>query len=199
MNQVILVVFVSMSTICEYFLLNFLAFFSQRQFIQLCKTLYDIFHELPEEQELYHALATVGTLLLQIGEVGKRFSTSSSQSVPSPDVEVASPVGSQGSEGDRSADALSKLSLESSTENQDVNSSRDSSDTVNKEKKPSGAEVDSAWSISFEQYLASMLTEPALVKYFEQRVDLTPVIEKFRNRRLYSRSESTTNSPTASI
>ena len=41
----------------------------QVQFIQLCKTMYDMFSEHLEEQKIYHSLATVGTLLLQIGEI----------------------------------------------------------------------------------------------------------------------------------
>ncbi|XP_012893085.1 PREDICTED: TBC1 domain family member 9B-like, partial [Dipodomys ordii] len=47
---------------------------NQEQFIELCKTLYNMFSEDPAEQELYHAIATVASLLLRIGEVGKRFS-----------------------------------------------------------------------------------------------------------------------------
>lgn len=42
---------------------------SQREFIQFCKTLYSMFHEDPEENDLYQAIATVTTLLLQIGSV----------------------------------------------------------------------------------------------------------------------------------
>ncbi|KAK1175874.1 TBC1 domain family member 9-like isoform X1 [Acipenser oxyrinchus oxyrinchus] len=46
---------------------------NQEQFIELCKTLYNMFREDPNEQELYHATATVTSLLLEIGEVGKLF------------------------------------------------------------------------------------------------------------------------------
>ncbi len=52
--------------ICRLFLL-------QSQFIELCKTLYNMFSEDPSEQELYHATATVTSLLLEMGEVGKLF------------------------------------------------------------------------------------------------------------------------------
>lgn len=47
---------------------------NQEQFIELCKTLYNMFSEDPMEQDLYHAIATVASLLLRIGEVGKKFS-----------------------------------------------------------------------------------------------------------------------------
>ncbi|ELT95953.1 hypothetical protein CAPTEDRAFT_186677 [Capitella teleta] len=105
---------------------------NQWQFIQLCKTLYDMFHEDANEQKLYHSLATVGTLLLQIGEVGKKFPSTSR----TPEEEDTPPIPGEV-----------------------------------KSLHESGAKVDVEWSISFEQYLASMLTEPALVKQFEERLD----------------------------
>ena len=124
-----------------------------------------MFHEHPDEQQLYHSLATVGTLLLQIGEVGKKF--------PSTCLSPETPA-------EEAANQMKELNVDDS-----------------KSAREAGAKVDVEWSITFEQYLASMLTEPPLVKYFEERVDLAPSIEKFRNRRLYSRSEST--SPEASL
>ncbi|XP_040851456.1 TBC1 domain family member 9B-like [Ochotona curzoniae] len=48
---------------------------NQEQFIELCKTLYNKFSEDPLEQDLYHAIATVASLL-RISEVGKFFSPS---------------------------------------------------------------------------------------------------------------------------
>ncbi|KAG5851532.1 TBC1 domain family member 8 isoform X1 [Anguilla anguilla] len=46
---------------------------TQREFIQFCKTLYSMFHEAPqEENELFQAIATVTSLVLQIGEVDHR-------------------------------------------------------------------------------------------------------------------------------
>uniref|UniRef100_A0AAY4CBQ1 TBC1 domain family member 9B n=1 Tax=Denticeps clupeoides TaxID=299321 RepID=A0AAY4CBQ1_9TELE len=94
---------------------------NQEQFIELCKTLYNMFSEDPLEQELYHAIATVASLLLRIGEVGKRFTNNGINKKPEP-------KGSPASEGD--------------------------------------------WSITFEQVLASLLTEPVLVDYFEKRGDI---------------------------
>uniref|UniRef100_A0A914W1J8 Rab-GAP TBC domain-containing protein n=1 Tax=Plectus sambesii TaxID=2011161 RepID=A0A914W1J8_9BILA len=44
---------------------------NQTQFIQMWKTFYDLLVEADNEQELYHALAVVGTLLLQLGESRK--------------------------------------------------------------------------------------------------------------------------------
>uniref|UniRef100_A0A8C5ACA1 TBC1 domain family member 8 n=1 Tax=Gadus morhua TaxID=8049 RepID=A0A8C5ACA1_GADMO len=45
---------------------------NQREFIQFCKTLYSMFHGDPGESELFQAIATVTSLVLQIGEVGHR-------------------------------------------------------------------------------------------------------------------------------
>ncbi|XP_054643547.1 TBC1 domain family member 8 [Dunckerocampus dactyliophorus] len=45
---------------------------NQREFIQFCKTLYSMFHGDPEENELFQAIATVTSLVLQIGEASHR-------------------------------------------------------------------------------------------------------------------------------
>ncbi|KAJ8407390.1 hypothetical protein AAFF_G00279640 [Aldrovandia affinis] len=45
---------------------------NQREFIQFCKTLYSMFHGDLEESELFQAIATVTSLVLQIGEVDHR-------------------------------------------------------------------------------------------------------------------------------
>ncbi|GIY50104.1 uncharacterized protein CEXT_348461 [Caerostris extrusa] len=41
-----------------------------RKFIDLWKSMYDMFVMHEDEQRIYHCIATVGTLLLQIGELG---------------------------------------------------------------------------------------------------------------------------------
>ena len=117
----------------------------QTQFIQLCKTFYELFTEEPNEQELFHSIATVATLLLQIGEVGKQF---------------------QSSIGDSSSPRAPTLPDDFS------------------------AATDSGWTISFEQLLASMLTESPLVSYFEKSVDVIPAIDRFRSWRLLRQSSS---------
>uniref|UniRef100_A0AAY4BED0 Rab-GAP TBC domain-containing protein n=1 Tax=Denticeps clupeoides TaxID=299321 RepID=A0AAY4BED0_9TELE len=45
---------------------------NQREFIQFCKTLYTMFHDEPNESELYQAIAMVTSLVLQIGEAGHK-------------------------------------------------------------------------------------------------------------------------------
>ncbi|KAJ7319711.1 hypothetical protein JRQ81_019222 [Phrynocephalus forsythii] len=122
---------------------------SQREFIQFCKTLYSLFHEDPEENELYQAIATVTTLLLQIGEVGQRSSSSGSEEL------------------------TEDLQSEASTSDQDAVFT-DTAKTPRSASLP-GAEGD--WNVSFEHILASLLTEQALVNFFEKSLALKPKLE----------------------
>merc|ERR1711868_362388 len=100
----------------------------QKHFVLLWKTLYALFlgsSEMPEtetEQAAYHAVSVVGTLLLQIGEVGKKFE---------------------------------KVKLE---------------DGDSQEVTQGGSEKD--WKITFEQFLANILTEEILVEQLTKKVDL---------------------------
>ncbi|OCT95254.1 hypothetical protein XELAEV_18012939mg [Xenopus laevis] len=128
---------------------------TQREFIQFCKTLYSLFHEDPEENDLYQSIATVTTLLLQIGEVGLRSSSSGSTSEEFPSV-------------DQQNDA--------STSDQDsVFSDPVKSPTHSSPSSSLSSEPD--WVISFEHILASLLTEQSLVNFFEKPLDLKGKLE----------------------
>lgn len=128
---------------------------SQREFIQFCKTLYSMFHEDPEEKDLYQAIAMVTTLLLQIGEVGQRSSRSSSCS--------------QGSgEGPRASAP--------SPEQDSVFADTDTG-TASKDSQAFPEEVEGDWTISLEHILASLLTEQSLVNFFEKPLDLKSKLE----------------------
>ncbi|CAI5772080.1 Hypothetical predicted protein [Podarcis lilfordi] len=125
----------------------------QREFIQFCKTLYSMFHEDPEENELYQAIATVTTLLLQIGEVGQRSSSSGSD------------------------DFTEDFQTEASTSDQDVVFT----DTVKTPKNAESLPItDGDWIVSFEHILASLLTEQSLVNFFEKSLDLKLKLENAR-------------------
>lgn len=125
----------------------------QREFIQFCKTLYSMFHEDPEENDLYQAIATVTTLLLQIGEVGQR-------SI------------SLGSESDEFTEDLQP---EASTSDQDAVFT-DTVKTPDKDSQPSPV-AEGDWTVSFEHILASLLTEQSLVNFFEKPLELKPKLE----------------------
>ncbi|XP_013009777.1 TBC1 domain family member 8 isoform X3 [Cavia porcellus] len=125
---------------------------SQREFIQFCKTLYSMFHEDPEENILYQAIATVTTLLLQIGEVGQRSSSSGSscqecaEEMPGP---AASPEDSVFAEPGRPA----------------------------QDTQAFPAMAEGVWSVSLEHILASLLTEQSLVNFFEKPLDIKSKLE----------------------
>ena len=221
----------------------------QVQFIQLWKTLYDLFGDHPDEQALYHSIATVGTLLLEIGEVGKKFylpkqessdlgilsgaESGSELESPSQSWDITSVENTPVDKNiDQSAEAqtetetaneisevtekLSEVSVadniekktnatsenaENVPENEDKQMATDSGVSVGSVplniqrgertiSSSSSSKIDVEWSISFEQFLASMLTESAIVKYFEQQYDVTEAVGKMRNRRLLMRQMS---------
>lgn len=107
---------------------------NQEQFIELCKTLYCMFSEDPCEQQLYHSIATVASLLLRIGEVAKRFTNHGSNTA--------------------------------------LSSAQTPTDPAPSPTSSHGRTPDADWSISFEQMLASLLTETPLVDFFERKAQL---------------------------
>ncbi|XP_037673529.1 TBC1 domain family member 9B isoform X2 [Choloepus didactylus] len=206
---------------------------NQEQFIELCKTLYNMFSEDAMEQDLYHAIATVASLLLRIGEVGKKFSARAGRRprdgagsgehdgapdgekppVPEPHQEPdrelqplaagdpqakaggdthlgkvpqESQVVGEGGRGegqgspsqflsdDETKDDLSMSSYSVvSTGSLQCEDLADDTVLVGGEAAARcGGAVDTDWCISFEQILASVLTESVLVNFFEKRVDM---------------------------
>nr|XP_006204003.1 TBC1 domain family member 8 [Vicugna pacos] len=128
---------------------------SQREFIQFCKTLYSMFHEDPEENDLYQAIATVTTLLLQIGEVGQRGSSS----------------GSCSQEGGEE--------LQASAPSPEQDSVFADADTGKGPQEPPAfpEEAQGGWTVSLEHILASLLTEQSLVNFFEKPLDIKSKLE----------------------
>uniref|UniRef100_A0A671VXV0 TBC1 domain family member 9 n=1 Tax=Sparus aurata TaxID=8175 RepID=A0A671VXV0_SPAAU len=225
---------------------------NQSQFIELCKTLYSMFSEDVAEQELYHATATVTSLLLEMGEVGKLFSSGRKELLtegkPEPSMgrrDAAEPKTSQEvvsggvfQQQDRSdafvpADLENKPSQDEGSEQlppmQDIkledSSPKDmgtssamlisddetkddtsmssysvlsagsheldeklqcediADDTVlvRSDRLPHSTSIDKDWAITFEQFLASVLTEQALVHYFEKPVEVAARITNAKN------------------
>ncbi|XP_060950243.1 TBC1 domain family member 9 [Limanda limanda] len=240
---------------------------NQTQFIELCKTLYSMFSEDVSEQELYHATATVTSLLLEMGEVGKLFAAASRQDhnmegqsdatdpdspqeagldgeLQQPDQggefvhagpeNKASPSDEgRGDEGSQQLPSMQDIKLEDSSlkdigtssamlisddETKDDTSMSSYSvlsagsheldeklqcediaeDTVlvgNGERGggpldralPHSSSIDRDWAITFEQFLASVLTEQALVHYFEKPVEVEARITNAKNVRKVGR------------
>uniref|UniRef100_A0A8C8DG64 TBC1 domain family member 8B n=1 Tax=Oncorhynchus tshawytscha TaxID=74940 RepID=A0A8C8DG64_ONCTS len=130
--------------------------FLQREFIQFCKTLYSMFHGNPDENELFQAIATVTSLVLQIGEVGHR---------------SRSEVSSEGGAGDE----VEEDHREGSQEDHPVFSTKegDGEREEGTRKSSERSESSSEWTVSYAQILASLLTEQQLVNFFEKPLDLS--------------------------
>ncbi|XP_037531590.1 TBC1 domain family member 9B [Nematolebias whitei] len=187
---------------------------NQEQFIEFCKTLYNMFSEEPSEQELYHAIATVASLLLRIGEVGKKFSNGGKK----PETQ-APPIHPQQEEGPgegtsaeaQVCQALADAQLElpvpqTSDEETKDDTSVSSYSVVSSGSLPcediaddtvliggdqrQGSSLDADWSITFEQVLASLLTEPALVEYFERKTDIQAKMASCKAQRVVERQIS---------
>uniref|UniRef100_A0A096LYZ6 TBC1 domain family member 8B n=1 Tax=Poecilia formosa TaxID=48698 RepID=A0A096LYZ6_POEFO len=128
---------------------------NQAQFIQFSKTLYNIFHGDPEEESLYRAVAHVTSLLLRMEEVGRRL-----QEPSSPPAEATQP-------------ASTAASVEPSS-TQEASGNPKTSDASGSHSSQEGAaeQPDPDWSFSFEQVLASLLNEPAIVGFFERHVHI---------------------------
>ena len=122
--------------------------------------------ETEEQQRLYHSVSVVGTLLLQvdfvdlhspntglgqIGEVGQQFSGKNLAS---------------GSEKEELPPGLVSL--------QEVVQLGGGDEELASKKngKREDLEEEGGWSITFEQFYASILTEPSLVDNFSQRTDI---------------------------
>ncbi|XP_059951037.1 TBC1 domain family member 9B isoform X2 [Mesoplodon densirostris] len=227
---------------------------NQEQFIELCKTLYNMFSEDPMEQDLYHAIATVASLLLRIGEVGRRFSAWSGREprdtapeegeppAPHPPQDAAqelqlpaagdpqakaggdTPLGKapqesqvvgEGCGGEGQGSPSQPLSDDETKDDMSMSSYSVVStgslqcedladDTVlvgGEAHSPaatthSGGAVDTDWCISFEQILASILTESVLVNFFEKRVDIGL---KIKDQRKVERQFSTSSDHEPSV
>lgn len=197
----------------------------QEQFIELCKTLYNMFSEEPLEQQLYHSIATVASLLLRIGEVGKKFNngtkkteTARAQTPPLTLQREEGPgeagPGEAGSDESQMCRALADAQLEPAVlQTSDEETKDDTSvssysvvssgslqcediaeDTVligGEQRRGSTLDVD--WSITFEQVLASLLTEPPLVDYFERKVDIQTKMAACKAQRAVDRQMSSTS------
>uniref|UniRef100_A0A3Q0R3Z1 TBC1 domain family member 8B n=1 Tax=Amphilophus citrinellus TaxID=61819 RepID=A0A3Q0R3Z1_AMPCI len=129
---------------------------NQREFIQFCKTFYSMFHGDLEENDLFQAIATVTSLVLQIGEAGHRSKTASSQE-----------------------ESIAAGSTQAAAEDGGVDARRGSRSSMTAE---------SEWTVSYAQILASLLTEQALVNFFEKPLDLSAKIAQAKENQYQQRA-----------
>ncbi|XP_053436265.1 TBC1 domain family member 8B isoform X1 [Nycticebus coucang] len=131
---------------------------NQSQFIQFSKTLYNLFHEDPEEESLYQAIAVVTSLLLRMEEVGRKLHSPTSAAKGFSDT-----VCTSGGPSERKTES-------------------------HLEKDPSSLKAEPQWSFAFEQILASLLNEPALVRFFEKPINVKAKLEIAKASQLWART-----------
>lgn len=66
---------------------------------------------------------------------------------------------------------------------------REGNAEISVEKTPSSPREEHQWSFAFEQILASLLNEPALVRFFERPLDLKAKLEHAKCSQLRSRTK----------
>ncbi|XP_023947050.1 TBC1 domain family member 9 [Bicyclus anynana] len=128
-------------------------------FLQLLAALHDLTqHSTP----LYEAVARAGTLLLQLGELNHR---------PALDREI-------------SQDSLFLAAAAQPAPEVDPNGNPTEVDLQKPPRSPSkeSEQDEGVWSITLEQFLATMLTESLLEDYFNKQVPIMPMLEALRQR-----------------
>ncbi|XP_030065439.1 TBC1 domain family member 8B [Microcaecilia unicolor] len=135
----------------------------QSHFIQFSKTLFNLFHGDPEEELLYQAIAAVTSLLLKMEEVGRKLQ---SPTLPSKSKPVVA---------DSGAEAIDQMQENNATQHGDA------------ARSGLPPKEDHEWSFAFEQILASLLNEPAVVRFFEKSTDLKAKLEHAKTSQLRAR------------
>ncbi|KAJ8725513.1 hypothetical protein PYW08_003696 [Mythimna loreyi] len=128
-------------------------------FLQLLAVLHDLTQTQPA---VYEAVVLAGTLLLQLGELNHR---------PLLDREI-------------SQDSLFLAAAAKQPEAQlDPNGNATEPEQESQKPSPSKeSEPDGVWSITLEQFLATMLSQPALEEFFNEKISILPELELLRTR-----------------
>ena len=101
---------------------------------------------------MYHSISLVGTLLLQIGEVGQRVKDAQ-QLLRSKSIDK---------EGVTKEDIMAPP----------VSYSAYDLASVVKETKETTENTNPEWSVTFEQFVASVMNESCLVDFFDRKIDV---------------------------
>ena len=134
---------------------------NQDEFIAFWKIIYNLFTGMDNEAEMYHAAATVSTLLLKLGEVSRKFNS----------IEEVKTRASTNS----NLDELKSNQVEESNFN---NSSRGRSSTL----VDSTVTDSKSWNITFEQLIASLLTDNLLVNYFDAKFSIDDKLAVYKSQ-----------------
>ncbi|GIY73581.1 TBC1 domain family member 9 [Caerostris darwini] len=154
---------------------------TQEKFIDLWKSMYDMFVMHEDEQRIYHCIATVGTLLLQIGELGAIVQnleemelyddnhSTRSQSLPvelSPKAELPEPTSPDSIDSNNMSILIRSKSVSKASDNE----------------PPSDAEAQKEWGITFEQFQGTLYTQQFLISQFDCRINLSQEIDNYRKQ-----------------
>ncbi|KAK0082083.1 hypothetical protein PV325_011101 [Microctonus aethiopoides] len=144
---------------------------SQRHFIALWKTLLDMFPAQPEEHDIYDSIASIGTLLFRLGDVGKKFHVNREESEDSLLIAANDQAGA--SRIERSPDR-------------------------NGNQPNISTSTDYDWAITVEQFLASALNGAPITEFFSKRANLIEAIGTLRNKR-FNRVHSLSDTPVLNV
>lgn len=121
------------------------------------------------EGEMYHAAATISTLLLKLGDISRKVQDSIDKTQKSlTTTEITTAL--ENSKIEESLEILDKA-IEN-TEDEQSSTVAESSD----------ANDAKSWYITFEQLLASLLTDNLLVQYFDAKYDLNKVLDEYKSQ-----------------
>ena len=121
------------------------------------------------EAEMYHAAATISTLLLKLGDISRKVQDSIDKTQKSlTTTEITTAL--ENSKIEESLEILDKA-IENTEDEQSSTAAEDSD-----------ANDAKSWYITFEQLLASLLTDNLLVQYFDAKYDLNKVLDEYKSQ-----------------
>lgn len=129
---------------------------NQDEFIGFWRIVYNLFTGMENEAEMYHAAATVSTLLLKLGEASRKFQS-----------------------GENIKHSVSNMELKTSS---DENLPEQQTKLIRSSTVSESSSVDhKSWCITFEQLVASLLTDNLLVQYFDSKYDVDKKLAEYKS------------------
>ena len=116
-------------------------------------------------QSMYHSISLVGTLLLQIGEVGQKVKDAQAQQMLMRSKSI-----------DR--EEVTKDVSEDITAPPVSYSSYDLANVV-KETTETTENANPEWSVTFDQFVANVMNESCLVDFFDRKIDVVTKLKQF--------------------
>ena len=167
----------------------------QLEYVQLCKTLYTLLQDSPEEQELLQAMGRVANTLLKVGEdnVANKESTgqeivftSSAENIqtakdynkvsPGTDVDCVQQTPTQTEQCSSESDVkIDICETRGTTATDQLTQKCDEGTTAFDMAVADAAELEAKWFLSFEQFVAGVQQEPELCQFFAEQnvIDLS--------------------------